>query len=63
VPAALSLASGRAWLALPLVAVPLAVPGLRLVWTRDGSELNGALAATARLMSVWGVLFTLGVLR
>ena len=51
------------WLLLVLAAVPLVPPLLRTVRTRtDGPALNGALAATGRLLAVFSVLLALGVL-
>ena len=52
-----------AWLLLPLAALPLVPPLVRTVRTRsDGPALNGALAATGRLLAVFSVLLALGVL-
>jgi 1,4-dihydroxy-2-naphthoate octaprenyltransferase len=51
------------WLALVLLAVPLAVPLVRVVRTRtDGPALNGALAGTGRLQLVFCVLLSAGIL-
>src|SRR5207237_4168322 len=38
----------RAWVLLPLAALPLAIPPLRLVLRAEGAALNEALGATAR---------------
>jgi 1,4-dihydroxy-2-naphthoate octaprenyltransferase len=47
----------------PLASILLAFPLLRTVMTRtDGPALNGALAGTARLTLVFGLLFALGFL-
>ncbi len=46
-----------------LLALPLAVPALRLVFTARGAALNQALAATARFQLVFGLLFAWGVSR
>jgi 1,4-dihydroxy-2-naphthoate polyprenyltransferase len=52
-----------AWLLLPLAALPLVPPLVRTVRTRtDGPALNGALAATGRLLAVFSLLLGLGVL-
>jgi 1,4-dihydroxy-2-naphthoate polyprenyltransferase len=52
-----------AWVLLPLAALPLAPPLIRTVATRtDGSALNGALAATGRLLAVFSLLLAGGVL-
>lgn len=58
-------ASGLAtvWVLLPLLAAPLAVPPARLVLTQTGPVLNQALAGTARLQMVFGLLFALGLAR
>jgi 1,4-dihydroxy-2-naphthoate octaprenyltransferase len=51
------------WLLLPLAALPLAPPLVRTVTARtDGPALNGALAATGRLLAVFSVLLALGAL-
>ena len=53
----------RAWVLLPLLTVPLAVPLVRTVWTRtDGASLNGALADTGRLLAIFSLLLAVGVL-
>ncbi len=64
VPLAIPLLGGLSWwVALPLLSVAL-VPSLyRTVATRtDGPALNGALAATGRLLAVYSLLLAAGVL-
>jgi 1,4-dihydroxy-2-naphthoate octaprenyltransferase len=52
-----------AWLLLPWLALPLAVPVVRLVRNRsDGPSLNGALARTGMLQLVFCVLLSAGIL-
>src|SRR5215207_11266577 len=52
-----------AWVLLPLLTIPLAVPLVRTVNTRtDGASLNGALADTGRLLAVFSLLLAVGVL-
>jgi 1,4-dihydroxy-2-naphthoate polyprenyltransferase len=52
-----------AWLALPLLALPLAVPVVRTVRQRsDGPSLNGALARTGMLQLVFCALLSAGIL-
>jgi 1,4-dihydroxy-2-naphthoate octaprenyltransferase len=52
-----------AWLALPLLAVPLAAPVVRTVRSRtDGPSLNGALARTGMLQLVFCALLSAGIL-
>jgi 1,4-dihydroxy-2-naphthoate polyprenyltransferase len=52
-----------AWLLLPLLALPLAVPIVRTVRNRtDGPSLNGALARTGLLQLVFCVLLSAGIL-
>jgi 1,4-dihydroxy-2-naphthoate octaprenyltransferase len=47
---------------LPLLCLPLARPLARSVWSRtDGPSLNAALAATGRLLAVFSVLLSVGV--
>jgi 1,4-dihydroxy-2-naphthoate polyprenyltransferase len=51
------------WLLLSLAAFPLALPVLRTVTTRtDGPALNEALAGTGRLLAVFSLLLSAGVL-
>jgi 1,4-dihydroxy-2-naphthoate octaprenyltransferase len=48
---------------LPLLTIPLAIPLIRTVNTRtDGAALNGALAATGKLLAAYSVLLAAGVL-
>jgi 1,4-dihydroxy-2-naphthoate octaprenyltransferase len=63
-PIAILLAGGlSAWLLLTLAAVPLAPPLLRTVFSRtDGPALNGALADSGRLLAVFSLLLSGGVL-
>ncbi len=50
------------WTALPLLAIPLAVPAARAVLTRtDGPTLNDALTRTAKLLFVFGILLSVGI--
>jgi 1,4-dihydroxy-2-naphthoate polyprenyltransferase len=46
---------------LPLVSVPLALKTERAVSSTEGRALNALLAATAKLLLVFGVLFSLGL--
>lgn len=51
------------WVALALVSLPLAPPLVRTVATRtDGPALNGALAATGRLLAAYSLALAVGVL-
>ena len=51
------------WLLLALLAIPLAVPVVRVVRTRsDGPALNGALAATGKLQLAFCLLLSAGIL-
>lgn len=58
-------ATGRAslWVLLPLASLPLAMGPAKLVLEQRGAVLNQALAGTARLQLVFGVLFALGLAR
>jgi 1,4-dihydroxy-2-naphthoate polyprenyltransferase len=52
-----------AWLALAVLALPLAVPVVRIVRSRtDGPSLNGALARTGMLQLVFCALLSAGIL-
>ena len=57
--------SGRAGapVLLALLALPFAVGPFRLVQRASGAPLNHALAGTARLQLVFGLLFALGLAR
>lgn len=51
------------WVVLALGSLPLVPPLVRTVATRtDGPALNGALAATGRLLAVYSLLLAIGVL-
>ena len=52
-----------AWVLLPLAALPLAIPPGRLVRRAEGAVLNQALAGTARLQLVFGLLLAAGLAR
>ncbi len=63
VPLSWLLGSMTAWLLLPWLAIPLALPLVRIVRTRvDGPSLNGALAKTGALQLVFCLLFSAGIL-
>jgi 1,4-dihydroxy-2-naphthoate octaprenyltransferase len=64
VPIAVAAAGGLSWwLALTVLAWPLAVPLVRTVRTRtDGPALNEALAGTGRLLAVFSLLLAAGLL-
>ncbi len=49
------------WPLLSWLALPLAVTVLRSVWRGEGAALNASLAATARLLLVFGVLLSVGI--
>jgi 1,4-dihydroxy-2-naphthoate octaprenyltransferase len=62
-PLALGSEELSAWLLLPLLALPLAVPVVRIVRNRtDGPSLNGALARTGLLQLVFCGLLSAGIL-
>ncbi len=55
--------SMSAWLFLPWLAIPLAVPLVKIVRARiDGPSLNGALAKTGALQLLFCLLFAAGIL-
>ena len=64
VPVAIPLAGGLSWWALlPLASLPLVPPLWSTVSTKtDGPSLNGALAATGRLLAVFSLLLSAGIL-
>lgn len=49
------------WPMLSWLALPFAVAVLRSVWRGEGEALNVALAATARLLFLFGVLLSIGI--
>jgi 1,4-dihydroxy-2-naphthoate octaprenyltransferase len=49
------------WVCLPLLTVPWGVRLFRSVVNDRGVALNGTLAETAKLLSVFGVLFAIGI--
>jgi 1,4-dihydroxy-2-naphthoate octaprenyltransferase len=49
------------WVLLPLVSVPLAIRLFRTVSSREGRDLNPALAATGQLELIFSLLFSLGL--
>lgn len=51
------------WVLAPLASLPLAVRPTRLVLTQRGPALNEALAGTAKVQLVYGLLFALGLSR
>jgi 1,4-dihydroxy-2-naphthoate polyprenyltransferase len=63
-PAAIWVVGGlSAWVLLPLASAPLAPPLWRAVSTRtDGPSLNAALAGTGRLLALFSLLLSAGVL-
>jgi len=63
VPLSWLLGSMSGWLLLAWLAIPLAIPLLKIVRTRvDGPSLNGALAKTGALQLLFCVLFSAGIL-
>jgi 1,4-dihydroxy-2-naphthoate octaprenyltransferase len=50
------------WVLLPLVSLPLFVPAVRTVYTREGAVLNRALAKTASLTLFFCLLLSAGLL-
>ncbi|MBV9213026.1 MAG: 1,4-dihydroxy-2-naphthoate polyprenyltransferase [Actinobacteria bacterium] len=63
-PVAVAAAGGLSWyVLLPLLAAPMALPLVRAVGTRtDGPSLNAALAGTGKLLAVYAILLSVGVL-
>ncbi len=49
------------WLALPLLALPLAIKAARGVTSTSGAQLNPLLGATARTMTVLGLLLSIAL--
>jgi 1,4-dihydroxy-2-naphthoate polyprenyltransferase len=53
---------GRAWLALPLVGMPLAFIVVRCSYRSSGAALNGCLAKAGAMQWAFGILFVIGTL-
>ena len=49
-----------AWVLLPWLTLPLAVPLLRAIYTAEGKVLNGTLAGSARLSLLFSLLLAIG---
>lgn len=60
-PVALAVALGSATIALPLLTAPAAVVLARRLLTEEGPPLNATLAATAKLLLAFGLLFAAGL--
>ena len=50
-----------AWVLLPIVTLPLAAKLARTLATTEGAPLNACLASTAKLLLLYGVLFSAGL--
>jgi 1,4-dihydroxy-2-naphthoate octaprenyltransferase len=62
VPVALLWTGAAAWpVLLPLATLPLGLRYARAVGRLEGGALNPLLGATAKLLLVYGILFTLGL--
>ena len=57
-----ALQRGRMWLALPVVAIPLAMVVVRCALKSSGAALNGCLAKAGALQWSFGILFVIGTL-
>lgn len=51
-----------AWVGLTWMSLPLAIPLIRMIYTEKGRPLNKALAGTARLELIYGILFSVGLI-
>ena len=61
--AVVGIVEGPAWILISLLALPLAPPLMRTVGNRDdGPSLNAALAGTGRLLAVFSILLSAGLL-
>jgi len=57
-PFAIAVALGTLW---PLLALPVAIPALRTVFTQDGAALNRGLGQTARVQILYSLLLAIGL--
>ncbi|ABB24372.1 1,4-dihydroxy-2-naphthoate polyprenyltransferase [Pelodictyon luteolum] len=62
VPFALTSFGYSPWSLLSLLSIPLAVTMLRALYGSEGRELNAVLAGTGKLMTIYGALFSAGLL-
>ncbi len=62
VPVVLAVQHGRVWLLLPLASLPAAALLLRRIVRSEGRDLNPCLANTAKLLLLFGALFSVGLL-
>lgn len=52
-----------AWIFLPFITIPLAIKSTRTIWVETiKKNLNAELENTARLMAIFGILFTVGII-
>jgi 1,4-dihydroxy-2-naphthoate octaprenyltransferase len=61
VPVVLAARHGRAWLLLPLASLPLAAFLFRRIVRSEGRALNACLTSTAKLLLLFGALFSVGL--
>lgn len=47
---------------LPLLAIPLAIKLIKMIFTLEGTELNKTLELTAKLSFIYGILFAIGIM-
>lgn len=62
VPVALAALHGKPWLLLPLASLPVAALLFRRILASEGRALNPCLASTAKLLLLFGALFSAGLL-
>lgn len=62
VPVVLAVQHGKMWLLLPLASLPVAVLLFRRIIRSEGRDLNPCLANTAKLLLLFGALFSVGLL-
>ncbi len=47
---------------LPILALPLGIKLVKMIYTHDGKELNKTLELTAKLSAIYGILFAAGII-
>ncbi|MBK8252565.1 MAG: 1,4-dihydroxy-2-naphthoate polyprenyltransferase [Polyangiaceae bacterium] len=60
VPSYLAIQGGKMWMFLPLLSLPVAALLFRRITLSEGKPLNACLANTAKLLLLYGVLFSAG---
>lgn len=61
IPVIWSIQTGRAWVLLPLITLPLGIKMIRALFTRTGTALNPVLKGTGQLHLIYGIFWMIGI--